>query len=131
MISNSALLQIGIPAGVSIAVTALLVLVNRARQFKWRRRRLESSAAVEAVTTASAAIDAAATSLKKMIEAVPGTTSAFTGRSATTAIETTTRAILTILSDQPARMQDAELAIRKLELGLAEMRELFNRLGNK
>lgn len=126
---NNLLLLVSISAGVPLLITGLMVASSRVRSFRFRKKRLESAHAVEAVITATAAIDAAALSLKRMIEAVPGTTTAFTGQSATTAIEATTQAVLTILKDQPGRLQNAELKIYGLETGLKEMRELFNKLG--
>lgn len=128
---NSFLVFGAVSAAVSVAVTGLLIGVSRARQRLRRRRKLESVDNLDAVTTATAAVEAAAVSLKKMIEAVPGTSSAFTGRSATTAIDATTRAVLAILTDIPIRMQTAEQSIHRHTADLREMRELFNRLGNK
>lgn len=129
MINNQLILLAGIPAVVSIVVIVLFMGTSRIRNIRLRRRRLESADRIELATTATAAIDAASVSLRKMIEVLPGTSAALTGRSAVTAIEATSQAILAILLDLPVRMQSAEAQIRRLDQGLKEMRELFNRLG--
>jgi hypothetical protein len=129
MIHSELILLTVIPAAVAVAVTVVVIGATRVRTFRLRRRRLETADRIELATHAAAAVDAAATSVKKMIEVLPGTSAAFTGRSAVAAIEATSQAILAILVDLPARMQRLEESVVKLDAGLKDMRELFNRLG--
>lgn len=126
---SNVVLMVVIPAAVAAVVTLTAIATSKLRQVRVRRRRLESGDRLELTTHAAAAIDTAAASLKKMLEALPGTSAAFTGRAAGVAIDATARAILAIVADMPTRMQRAEESIRRNEQGLKEMRELFNRLG--
>lgn len=129
MIHSELIMLTAIPAGVAVAVSMVVIAASRVRNLRLRRRRLESADRIELATHAAAAIDAAAASVKKMIEVLPGTSAAFTSRSAVNAIEATSQAILSILVDLPARMQRVEESVRHLDAGLKDMRELFNRLG--
>lgn len=105
-------------------VTGAIMLIPRMRQMRAEQTKLQSDTEVQELTSAAGAIDAAARSLKTMLEAVPGGENV-PRKEMAQVVDATARAMLAILNTLPSRLHEAEQSLESLR---AEMQDLRHQI---